>query len=113
MKVPCSSTRLIVLIDCLRTRAHKMTNFYKPLDKCVHGITVGGIGNAKNCGHCNEGYCEHGKKVEGLLFEAEEGRGAVVRSVGRLRGMWQGITQCSSLTGRNQPGIRNPASIHC
>lgn len=50
-----------------------MSHFYKPLDKCVHGITVGGIGNDKNCVHCNEGYCEHYKKVEGALSEALEG----------------------------------------
>jgi hypothetical protein len=50
-----------------------MSHYYKPLDKCVHGITVGGVGNDKNCVHCNEGYCQHGKKVEGALSEALEG----------------------------------------
>jgi hypothetical protein len=42
---------------------------YDPLGKFVHGITVAGIGNSKNCVHCNEGYCEHGMKVEGPLLE--------------------------------------------
>ena len=77
--------QLIVLIDCLRTRAHEMSNFYKPLDKCVHGITVGGIGNSKNCIQCNEGYCQHGKKVEGLLPEALEGCKACGRAPRRAR----------------------------
>ncbi len=50
-----------------------MANAYESQGKCIHGIIVLGIGNDKNCVHCNEGYCVHGKKVEGLLNEALEG----------------------------------------
>jgi hypothetical protein len=62
-----------------------MSHYYKPLDKCVHGITVGGIGNDKNCVHCNEGYCEHLKKVEGALTEAVEGCALCGRSARKAR----------------------------
>lgn len=50
-----------------------MANPYSSQGQCVHGITVLGLGNEKNCVHCNEGYCGHYKKVEGLLTEALEG----------------------------------------
>jgi len=62
-----------------------MPNTYQSQGKCVHGITVIGIGNAKNCVHCNEGYCEHGKKVEGLLSEALEGCKACGRASRKAR----------------------------
>lgn len=63
-----------------------MSPFYQPLAKCVHGITVGGVGNDKNCVHCNEGYCEHLKKVEGPLSEALEGCKDCGRAARKARG---------------------------
>lgn len=40
---------------------------------CVHGRYVGGIGADHICGSCEDGLCQHGRKVYASAWEDAEG----------------------------------------
>jgi hypothetical protein len=54
-----------------------MPNSYQSQGRCVHGIIVIGLGNAKNCVHCNKGIASMARKWKGYCRRRWKGaRGA-------------------------------------